>query len=80
MNEVKNSAISISQNENQGIVLQSKEEFHYSVYNSLGELIARGENRNQLTTIESKEWPTGIYLVNVETAHQRITRRIMIAR
>ncbi len=80
VNEVKNSAINITQNENQGIVLQSKEEFRYSVYNSLGELIARGENRNQITSIESKEWPAGIYLVNVETAHQRITRRIMIAR
>lgn len=78
MNEIKNSSINITQNENQVIVLESNEEFYYGVYNSLGDLIARGENRNQITSIESKEWPAGIYLVNIETAHQRITRRIII--
>ena len=61
-------------------VPSSKEDSKWYIYNSVGELISKGQMKESSSTIIIKRYPPGIYLIRVETVKGTRERQFIVAR
>lgn len=52
--------------------------YTYSIYNKLGQLISSSRNNQNAVTLSLADYPKGIYIVEIETAENRSSQKIII--